>query len=126
MHKIPLLASASRVCLLLAALVVIGLGLSGCSKDAASIGSSRARLFQSADPQIKQQWDVVNAAIQTNGFVTAMMNLSKLQQAALNPEQLKAVQETATAVSDQMYAAANKGDAAAKAAIVTLREMRNR
>ncbi len=99
----------------------------GCSKSASSVGSRNTKAFQSANPETKASWDTALAAMNTNGFVTATVALMKLQQVpSLTPDQLKAVNETVTAVSDQMYAAANKGDANAKNAIEELRKLKMR
>lgn len=100
--------------------------LAGCRKSASTLGSRNASLFKAATPEIKLQWDTATAAMATNGFVPAMVALKKLQQAGLTSEQTAAVGATATAVSDEMYAAANKGDARAKEAIVTLRQLNAR
>jgi hypothetical protein len=101
--------------------------LAGCgSKSASSLGSSNAKLFAAAPASVKSQWDAASAAIATNGYTPAIVALKNLQQQSLSPEQLKAVNDTVTAVSDQMYAAANKGDAAAKQAIQDLRKAMGR
>jgi hypothetical protein len=44
----------------------------------------------------------------------------------LAPQQAEAVREVSTAVSDEMYEAANKGDAKAKQAIEDLRKQSGR
>ncbi|HWH71406.1 MAG TPA: hypothetical protein VNT26_18670, partial [Candidatus Sulfotelmatobacter sp.] len=67
---------------------LLALGLAGCGKNAASVGSRNAKLFQSANPQIKTQWDTAMAAVKTNGFVVSIVTLRNLQQASLTPEQL--------------------------------------
>ena len=67
------------------------------------------------------------AALKTNGFLVSIVALQSLQQRGnLTPEQLKAVNETVTAVSDEMYAAANRGDANAKQQIQDLGKLRSR
>jgi hypothetical protein len=109
------------ICLSLAALV-----MAGCSKNAASLGSSNAKLFATAPAPIKAEWDKATAAIATNGYAAAILSLKNLQAQSLTPEQTKAINDTVTAVSDQMYAAANKGDAAAKQALQDLRRATGR
>jgi len=112
---------------LIAVPALIALAFMGCSKSATSVGSRHAEAFQSADAQTKAIWDTALAAVKTNGFALAIVTLKSLQaQPALTPEQLKAVNETATAVSDQMYAAANRNDPAALQAIEELRKMPRR
>lgn len=106
--------------------VVLAVGLAGCSKDAESLGSAGSKSFQSADPAIKAQWEAANAAVKTNGYAEAIIGFKKLQSTNLSPEQRKAVDDTVTAVSDQMYEAANKGEAAAVKAVQRLREVSGR
>jgi hypothetical protein len=67
------------------------------------------------------------AAIQTNGYVAASLALQKVMALpGLTPQQVQAAQEAGVALSDQMYEAANKGDANAKQALEELRKSRNR
>lgn len=112
--------------------VLLGVGLTsvgllaGCGKSAASLSSRNAALFESAPPEIKSDWEKATAAAKTNGYVVAITTFQKLQRAALSPEQLQAVNETVSAVSDQMYETANRGDAAATQAIAELRTQRRR
>jgi len=99
-----------------------GACLFGCGKSAAGFSNANAKIFASAPTETKAAWDAASAAIATNGFAAATLSLQKLQGTPdLTPEQLKAVNETVTAVSDQMYDKANKGDPAAKEAINQLR-----
>jgi hypothetical protein len=108
-------------------LAVTCVTISGCGKSASSVGSGHAKLFATADPQTKEHWDTASAALKTNGFFAGTVSLMKLQQQTnLTPEQVKAVDETLTALSDQMYAAANKGDANAVQAIKDLQKIRAR
>jgi hypothetical protein len=108
-------------------LAITGVTISGCGKSASSVGSGHAKLFATADPQTKANWDTASAALKTNGFFAGTVSLITLQrQTNLTPEQLKAVDETLTALSDQMYAAANKGDASAMQAIKDLQRIRAR
>lgn len=101
--------------------------LAGCGQPSAeSLGAANAKLFQSSDPPIKSQWDAATAAVKTNGFAEAILALTKMQSATLSPEQRKAVDETVTAVSDQMYESANKGEAAGLKAIEKMRQATGR
>ena len=107
--------------------LVGALCLAGCGKSAEGLSSANAKLFASAPAEVKTAWDAASAAIATNGYATAILSLQKLQGLpALTAEQLKAVNETVTAVSDQMYEKANKGDAGAKEAINQLRGAQGR
>ncbi len=107
---------------------VAGVVSFGCgAKDPNAVGSRNAKVFASADPQTREQWDTAIAAMKTNGYVIATVNLQCLaQQTNLTPEQLQAVHETVASMTDQMFAAANKGDQAAVQAIQQLRTTRRR
>ena len=100
--------------------------IAGCGRDPAALGAHNSKLFESAEAPIKSEWQTAMAAVNTNGYVTAVVTLQKLQQMKLTPQQLDAVNQTVTAVSDQMYQAANKGDARAKQALEELRTLRSR
>lgn len=64
------------------------------------------------------------AAAKTNGYVTAILTLKQLQRETnLTPEQAKAVTETLTALNDQMFKAAGKGDPNAKQAVEQLQKL---
>ena len=118
------LKARSSLCLTFALLVVWA---SGCGRSGASLGARNSKLFQSADAQTKGNWETAMAALKTNGFLVSIVALQSLQQRGnLTPEQLKAVNETVTAVSDEMYAAANRGDANAKQQIQDLGKLRSR
>src|SRR5690242_19563184 len=81
--------------------------LAGCSKDAKSIATTEAKVFQSAPAPTKAAWDTAAAAMKINGYVIALVSLQGLRaQPGLTAEQIQAVEKTATAVSDQIYEAA--------------------
>jgi hypothetical protein len=99
----------------------------GCHKNAASMASENAKLFQSADPAVKGDWDAAVAAFRTNGYATAIITLKNLrQQTNISSQQATAVDQMLTAVNDQMYEAANKGDANATQSIEDLRKAMGR
>jgi len=111
----------------LSLLILSGLVLAGCGGSPQSAASRAAKVFQSAPPEAKAGWDVAMAAIKTNGYVAASLALQKVMaDPGLTPQQKQAAQDTGVALSDQMYEAANKGDANAKAAIAELRQLRTR
>jgi hypothetical protein len=100
---------------------------SGCGKDASSLGARYNKLFQSADEQTRTGWNTGVAALKTNGYAVTIVALDRLiQQPNLSAEQTAAIRETATAVNNRMYAAANKGDPAGTNAIAELRRIRSR
>ncbi len=110
------------VLLLPALLFVSGCGRSS-AKDPNKVGSQYRKVFQTADPQVKECWDTAMDAMKTNGYASATLALQNLlQQTNVTPEQTQAAHETVVAVSDKMYEAANKGDAAAQQAIQELRK----
>lgn len=112
---------------LLAVAGLAGLVLVACGKSAGSVAAGKARLFASAPAETKGKWDIAAAAATTNDFALAIVTLQQLQtQTNLTAEQRQAVDQTATAVSDQMYDAANKGDPKAQKAIDDLRKLRQR
>ena len=62
------------------------------------------------------------AAMNTNGYAVAIMELQRIKQLpGVSAAQSKAIDEASTKISDQLYAAANKDDPKAKAAIEDLR-----
>lgn len=108
---------------------VAGLGLvAGCgSKNATEVSGKYDEAFRSAPAEVKANWEASKAAMKTNGYVPATIALMNLQSVTtLSPDQRKAVDDTVTAVSDQMYEAANNGDAAAQRAIDELRSASGR
>jgi hypothetical protein len=120
------------LCLTIAAAGLITTVLvSGCKggggQDPNKLGAKYTQLFASADAETRGYWDTANLALATNGFAVAIQALqSLLLETNLSPEQTSAAGQTATAVSDKMYAAANKGDANARQAIEELRKARSR
>jgi hypothetical protein len=111
-----------RICLRAAALLLavgfVAVAGIGCNKSVSSGGSA----LQSASPEVKKGWDVAMAAMATNGYAVAIMELQKVRQLpGVSAAQGKAIDEASTKISDQMYAAANKDDPKAKAAIEDLR-----
>jgi hypothetical protein len=89
-----------------------------CNKSVSSGGSA----LQTASPDVKKGWDTAMAAMNTNGFAVAIIELQKIRQLpGVSAAQGKAIDDASTKISDQMYAAANKDDPKAKAAIEDLR-----
>ncbi|HYG34230.1 MAG TPA: hypothetical protein VEC99_05575 [Clostridia bacterium] len=117
-----------RLSVVCCTLTVIGLMLAGCgSKSAQSVATERSKVFQSAPAEVKTDWDAAMSAVKTSDYATAVLTLRKLaMQTNLTQEQIDAVSKTSVAVSDQMYAAANKGDPKAEEALQTLRKAMGR
>jgi outer membrane protein assembly factor BamD (BamD/ComL family) len=96
----------------------------GCGRSAQSAASNGDRAFAAAPAEVKETWKSARTALSSGDYAGAITNLQKLGgNTTLTPQQSKVVQETGMAVSDQMYDAANKGDAKAKAAIAQLRAL---
>ena len=94
----------------------------GCGRGGGSDPASRSKLFQSP-PEVKAGWDAVVTAAKAKQYSTAILGIQKLrQQPGLTPEQTQVMDQTATALSDEMYEAANKGDANAKKSLDDLRK----
>ena len=111
-----------RICLKVAALLVtvgfVAFAGIACNKSVSSSGSA----LQTASPEVKKGWDVAMAAMTTNGYAVAITELQRIRQLpGVSATQGKAIDAASTKISDQMYAAANKDDPKAKAAIEELR-----
>lgn len=102
--------------------VVATLGLVACKKAAPT-----GEVFASASTELKTAWNGADAAMKTNGYAAAILQLQMLRaNPTLTPEQQQAVDAKSTAISDQMYAAANKDDPAAKQALLDLKSAMGR
>lgn len=107
--------------------LLIALCLAGCGGSAESRMSHYDKAFGSAPPELKTQWDSALNAVKSKDYAVALGTLNKLAVITnLAPQQAEAVREVSTAVSDEMYEAANKGDAKAKQAIEDLRKQSGR
>ena len=93
-------------------------GLAGCSPKT----ENHNQLFEKAAPEIKAVWDQAIAADRANDYVAASTGYRNLlaQKASLSADQITAVQEASLAMNQRLNAAANGGDAAAKAAAAKL------
>lgn len=101
--------------------------LVGCGPNPESAASHGDKAFQSAPPEVKAAWQTATASLKTNNFAVALDTLQHLHATpGLTPEQMKALEATATATSDKLYAAANAGDPNAKKAIEELRRSQGR
>lgn len=112
---------------LLAVVVIAGLTMIGCGKSASSIGAGNTKAFDTADAATKASWEFALSAMKSNDYAAAILTFQRLlSQPTLTPEQSRAAADTMSSVSDQMTAAAAKGDAKAKEAIDALRKSRMR
>jgi hypothetical protein len=104
-------------------LVVAAFLACGCGKK---LGGG-AKAFESASAEIKATLDKGLAEARAKDYAEAITTLQGLYRTpGLTPDQTKALEETITAISDEMYAASNKGDAKATEAIKVLRQRQRR
>ena len=98
--------------------------------DRIELGAGRLRddkVFQSAPADIKAAWEAASNASKARDYATAITAFRTLcANKDLSEEQRKAAQETAKAVNDEMYEAANKGDPAGTKGIQDLRNANKR
>jgi hypothetical protein len=102
---------------------LLAVALLGCKPTAAS----GDKVFASASADAKGLWISATAAMKTNGYAVALLTLRELgAKPGLTEAQQKVVASYSTSINDQMYAAADKGDAAAKKALEELRSVMGR
>ncbi len=115
--------TTGRILTLFCAASLGTLALTSCKKGA----SGGAEAFRSAPPEVKKLWDGATAAMTTNGYAKAILQLRQLRALpGLSAEQARVVEETTTRINDQMYDAANREDPAGKQALQELRESMGR
>jgi len=94
----------------------------GCSNNgnAESTLSKHSQLFQ--NPSLKPDWDMVVAAVHTNGYVAAETGLNKLMlnNQNLTSEQRAVLEDTLSELHTKLYAAVNRGDLQASNAVAQL------
>lgn len=93
----------------------------GCGKQTGGLSPNEKQAFDSASPEVKQNWEMALAAGQTNDYVASLTLFGRLLSREMSPEQKNAASKEMTAVNERMFAAAQKGDQAARKAIEELR-----
>jgi hypothetical protein len=107
--------------LCLCVLMVVATG--GCTKKPAAHPTPTPETFAAASPKLKADWESVCAAAAVTNYVTVILTGRRMQGAVdLTSEQQTAVNEILTDFSEQMTAAAQKGDPAALKAIEEIRK----
>jgi hypothetical protein len=96
--------------------VAVGLlGMTGCGdaqkSEAEKVAQAARKSFDTAPPELKAQYQEVNAALESNDLLKANATLDKLMQAQLTPEQQMAVAEQRQNLVLKASAAAQNGDA---------------
>ncbi len=118
--------AGAKLLVLVGFLALVGWAVTGCGRGV-NAAASGEKAFQSAPPETKAAWETAMAAAKSNDFAVALLTLGRLgTEAGLTPEQAQAVKQAAAALTDQMYAAANKGDSNGLRAIQELRKARAR
>ena len=90
----------------------------GCHKQS----QTPEEAFKTASPENQARWQLAAQAASTNGYVTAVMTLRKLQtETALTQDQQAAVNTLMAKVNESLSAAEQAGDAGAKQAVEEIR-----
>jgi len=102
-------------------IVFLGLSLLAVSCGKTS-GSVDARDFDQAAPEIKTLWEAAVAADKANDYYTASVSYGQImsQESKLTPKQDKELIAASQAMSQRMMDAVDKGDQAAKDAVVKI------
>jgi len=95
-------------------------GAAGCGRTPAA-RTRATQAFANAPPPLKETWERAAASLQTNNYILAAPLLMDLRRQALSAEQAAAVDATLKPVMEALYAAADRGDAAAAQAIAALK-----
>jgi hypothetical protein len=99
-------------------IVVILAATVGCNKPA----PTPETVFQTASPENQARWQLATQAAKTNGYVTAVLTLRKLQlESALTKDQQTAVNTMMATVNVNLSAAEQAGDPEAKQATEEIR-----
>lgn len=96
---------------LLSAMLVL-MAVCSCTKQAPQAGID-PRAFDSAPPDIKQEWDKALAEAAQNDFGAAITTLRTLSRHGLSPELGKTAYDAIVVYEGKLREAARKGDAAA-------------
>jgi len=105
---------------LLMGVAMLALGAAGCSK---STNALKSNVFDSAGPEIKAKWEKATAAAATNDYATAVIAMNEIAaQTNLTTEQRTVLNDALSGENDRMFAAAQKGDPQAKAALDEIRK----
>ena len=94
--------------------------LGGCGQGGPKLTSADMKAFEGAAPELKQSWDLAQAAAGTNDYVSAILRLRSMLSPNLSTEQLQAVQNAISSYDEKLLKAADRGDAAAKKTLETL------
>ena len=94
----------------------------GCKRGSSELTAADSHAFDSATPELKQQWELALEATKTNGYVVSHTILYDILRLDLPANQRQAAQHQLTIVTDRFNAALDKGDPEAQAALAELRQ----
>jgi hypothetical protein len=108
--------------ILAASLVFVAVLLCGGCKKSSPTGPAAAEIkaFDTATPAVKQVWQGAVEADRTNDYARGLTLYYSLMRENLTPEQREAVRRVSTSLNQRLSDAAEKGDAAALAAVQEL------
>jgi hypothetical protein len=99
-------------------LFFLAMVLAGCGK---SVSGVKSNAFDNAQAPVKEVWVQAVACAQTNDYAGAAIRMMGLRNERLTPEQAAAVESAMKTVTEAMYQAADRGDAAALKAVEELK-----
>ncbi|HTL57691.1 MAG TPA: hypothetical protein VL361_18540 [Candidatus Limnocylindrales bacterium] len=106
--------------LLTALLLLVFVG--ACKRRSSELTAADSHAFDSATPELKQQWEIAVQAVNTNGYVVSQTILYDILRLELPAEQRQAAQHELAIVTERFNAALDKGDPEAQAALAELRQ----
>ena len=96
--------------------------LAACKRGSSELNAADSHAFDSATPELKQQWEIAQQASKTNGYVVSHTILYDILRLDLPAAQRQAAQHQLAIVTDHFHADLDKGDPAAQAALAELRQ----
>jgi hypothetical protein len=102
-------------------LLALALLLSGCGPGAPKVTTADNKAFETASPELKQDWAQSQAAAGTNNYTVALVTLRSMLAQNLSIEQIEAVQNAMRACNAKLMKAVENGDPAAQKALEALK-----
>ncbi len=97
----------------------------GCGKSA-KLAAADQKAFANAPPEVKQPWDLAQAAAATNDYVQAIVTLRSMLNPTLSVSQIEAVQNAIRTYDAKLVSAASHGDQEAQRQLEALRSASTR
>jgi hypothetical protein len=110
MYPVSLFSTLLGCLITLSAILCIGCG----GKKTVTYTPVDSAAFDSANPEIKQMWDLALEQAGTNGFSPAVLTLRLLARENITPEQYAALRNASLNYEDQLRKQAAAGDEDAK------------